>query len=58
MYTITVIFTNKKKFSGDYTERELRKILKNGFKQPIRYATILTPSGITKDVTKILDPYA
>lgn len=57
-YILTVVFTNKKKVSGKYTEQELRKILNAGTKQPISYASVLTPSGITKDVTKLLDPYA
>ena len=58
MYQLNVTFNNGKKLKGNYTEKELRKILKKKFKKSVRYAVVITPSGVTKDVTKIFDPFA
>ena len=37
---------------------KLTIVFKKKFKQSIRYATVLTPSGVVKDVTKVFDPFA
>ena len=58
MYKLTIIFKSGKKIKNTYTEKELRDVLKQKFKKPISYATVLTPSGVVKDVTKIFEPFA
>ena len=58
MYNLTVVFKNGKTIKKAYTEKELRVVFKKKFKQKVRYATVLTPSGVVKDVTKVFDPFA
>ena len=58
MYKLTIVFKNGKKIKNTYSEKELRVVFKKKFKQSIRYATVLTPSGVVKDVTKVFDPFA
>jgi len=58
MYKLTITFKDGKRLTGNYSESELRVMLKKKFKKQIRYAVVITPSGVTKDVTKIYDPFA
>lgn len=48
------MFTDGSKIENVLTETVLRGILNNGFKNSIKWATVTTPSGVTKDVTNKL----
>jgi hypothetical protein len=55
MYKLFVQFQDGSKFDNtNVPETVVRGILKNGFKGVISYATVTTPSGVTRDVTSKL----
>ena len=54
MYKLFIKYYAGKDTDTDVTEKNLRVILKKGSKRPVRWATVTTPNGTTKDVTKIL----
>ena len=54
MYKLFIRFSSGTETTKDYTEFELRKLFDKGVKGTISWATVTTPSGTTKDVTKYL----
>jgi len=54
MYKLFVQFQDGSKFDNKLNEKQLRGILKNGLRGPVSYATVFTPSGVSKDVTRTL----
>lgn len=54
MYKLFIQYEGTKQLNKECTEPELRDILKKGVKGLIRWAKVTTPSGVTKDITRIL----
>ncbi len=57
MYKLFIQYENGKKLNKQFEESELRTVLKKGVKGVIKWATVTTPSGTTRDVTRILRKY-
>jgi hypothetical protein len=54
MYKLFIRFSSGTETEKSYTETELRGLFDKGVKGTISWATVTTPSGTSKDVTKYL----
>lgn len=54
MYKLFIQYRDGKVTNTNLSENDLRIILKKKSKKPIKWATVTTPGGTSKDVTKIL----
>jgi len=54
MYNLFIQYADGSRLSKDFEESDLRLLFKKGIKGVIRWATVTTPSGVHKDVTKII----
>ena len=52
MYTLYIKYHDNKESNGNFSEPQLRVLLKKGSKKLVKWATVTTPSGTTRDVTK------
>ncbi len=52
MYKLFIKYHSGKDTDTQLSEKQLRVILKKGSKKPVRWATVTTPGGTTRDVTK------
>ena len=55
MYKLFIKYRDNKETDTSISESQLRVILKKGSKKPVKWATVTTPSGTHKDVTRILN---
>lgn len=54
MYKLFIKYDDNTELNKDFTETGLRNVLKKGVKGVFKWATVTTPSGVTKDVSRIL----
>ena len=54
MYNLLVRWVDKSVMSRMVTERQLRGLMGN-LKGGVSYAHVVTPSGVTKDITNIMN---
>ena len=54
MYRLKVSFQDGSTFDSSMNERQLTSILHYGLKGIVKWATVITPSGVSKDVTRNL----
>ena len=55
MYKLYIKYRDNKETNTPLSEKQLRVILKKGSKKSVSWATVTTPSGTTRDVTKYLN---
>jgi len=54
MYKIEIVFRNGNKLEKHLSEADLRRLLSTKTKNPIKWAKVTTPSGVSRDVTDVL----
>lgn len=55
MYKLFIQFADGSTVDNKFTEDKLRSVLKMKVKSRVKWATVTTPSGCDKDVTKLLE---
>jgi len=55
MYHLFIKYRDNSETDRDLPENVLRDLLLKGTKKPIKWATVTTPSGTKRDVTKIME---
>jgi hypothetical protein len=54
MYKLFIQYGDGSQLNKTFQEKELREVLTKGVKGYIKWATVTTPSGCEKDVTRTL----
>jgi hypothetical protein len=54
MYYLEVVFVGGTSLKSKLSENELRNFLKRGVDKSVKWANVVTPSGVKKEITDLL----